>query len=293
MAEETRRTIDAAQVRRLIASQFPHLADFALVPIDGGWDHCSFRLGDAMTVRLPSAKHYAPQVLREHSWLPHIAPHLPMPIPKLIGLGQPGEDFPWHWAIQRWLPGEPLTMHAMQASKSAAAELGAFLQALQRITFTDAPLPSRDNFFRGAPVAMLTDDMEQAFARLGDHSGVKQARRMWEAALSARPAHRPVWLHGDVLAGNVLTDGTRISGVIDFGLMAVGDPAGDLMIAWSYFDRPAREALFQAIGADAALIERARGWALWKAAIIISGLTPRPPAEIAWAQAMFDAVMEA
>jgi len=54
--------------------------------------------------------------------------------------------------------------------------------------------------------------------------------------------------------------------VIDFGCCAVGDPACDLVAAWTLFD--ARSATFKdGMQLDAATWQRARGWALWKALI--------------------------
>ena len=108
-AEETAAdvAIDADLVRRLIATQFPEWADLPVRPVEfGGWDNRTFHLGERMTVRLPSAVRYAPQVEKEHRWLPRLAPLLPLPIPVPLAMGRPAEGYPWHWSVCRWLEGE-------------------------------------------------------------------------------------------------------------------------------------------------------------------------------------------
>ena len=100
--------IDALLVKQLIRTQFPKWAELPVTPIEnGGWDNRTFRLGDSMAVRLPSAPAYVAQVEKEHRWLPVLRPHLPLPIPEPLGLGAPGSGYPWPWSIYRWLDGKP------------------------------------------------------------------------------------------------------------------------------------------------------------------------------------------
>jgi aminoglycoside phosphotransferase (APT) family kinase protein len=88
--------IDAALVGRLVAAQYPRWADLPIRPVElAGWDNTTFRLGEDMSVRLPSAVAYAPQVEKEHRWLPRLAPLLPPPIPVPLAKGQPGEGYPF------------------------------------------------------------------------------------------------------------------------------------------------------------------------------------------------------
>ena len=98
--------IDEQLVRRLVRTQFPQWGDLPIRPIERcGWDNRSFHLGDGMSVRVPSAACYAPQVDKETSWLPVLAQQLPLPIPSPVAKGAPGEGLPWHWSIYSWLPG--------------------------------------------------------------------------------------------------------------------------------------------------------------------------------------------
>lgn len=57
----------------------------------------------------------------------------------------------------------------------------------------------------------------------------------------------------------------RLRGVIDFGIMAAGDPPCDYAMAWTFFNSRNRGCVVH--GLDTDTIDRARGWALWKALI--------------------------
>jgi aminoglycoside phosphotransferase (APT) family kinase protein len=98
--DDSKPNIDAALVSRLVAAQFPQWRDLAIKPVaSGGWDNRTFHLGDAMTVRLPSAAPYALQVEKEHRWLPRLTPLLPLPIPVPLAMGVPAEGYPWPWSV--------------------------------------------------------------------------------------------------------------------------------------------------------------------------------------------------
>ncbi len=286
-------TIDAALVEALIHEQFSQFSHLPLAAIDGGWDHRSFRLGADLSVRLPSAEPYAAQVEREHRWLPFLATHLDIPIPHPVALGAPSPIFPWRWAIRTWLAGVPASGEPLGESITFATDVGQFLRRLQTVALQAGITPGDDNFHRGGPLSHYADEAAAALTHFSDPIARRRCESVLAQALASADLTSPCWLHGDLLPGNLLVARDRLVGVIDFGLMAVGDPACDLMIAWSYFKGGARAAFFDAAGADRAMIARGRGWALWKAVIIIAGVTPRPPAEIAWARAMLDAVLAA
>ena len=83
--------IDADLARRLIAAQFPDWAGLPVSRLASGHDNRSFRLGDGLLVRMPSAERYASQAAKEQRWLPYLAPQLPLPIPAPLAIGEPGE----------------------------------------------------------------------------------------------------------------------------------------------------------------------------------------------------------
>lgn len=266
--------IDAALVRRLVATQFPRWADLAVAPVaEQGWDNRTFHLGDRMTVRLPSAARYAAQVEKEHRWLPRLAPRLPLPIPVPVAIGAPGEGYPWPWSVCRWLEGETAAPGRIDDLTRFATDLAGFLVALQGIDPADGPPAGPHNFFRGGPLATYDADTRQAVEALDGRIDAEAVTAVWEAGLAAVRRGPSVWAHGDVGAGNLLVSEGRLSAVIDFGCCGVGDPACDLAIAWTFLHGESRAAFRAAIGLDDAAWARGRGWALWKALI---NLAKRP-----------------
>lgn len=265
--------IDAGLVATLISSQFPRWAGLPISKVDpGGWSNATFRLGDHMSVRLPRAAHYVEQVAKEQRWLPVLAPRLPLPIPALLAMGAPGEGYAWPWSVCGWIEGDSAAAAAIPDMTCFAADLAAFLSALRRIDATGGPSPGPHNFHRGGALAVYEDETRRAVAALGAQIDARAVAAVWAAALAAKWRGSPVWLHGDVTPGNVLIRTGRVSAVIDFGNMAVGDPACDLAIAWTHLSGESREAFRAGVQLDAGTCARARGWALWKALIVYAGL---------------------
>lgn len=266
--------IDEALVRRLVAAQFPEWEALSLRQLlPGGWDNKSFRLGDSMLVRLPSAVEYASQPEKEARWLPRLAPHLPLAIPKPLAFGAPGEGYPWNWSVYRWLEGKAAAEAGIDDLRAFSFSLAEFLRALQQIDTTDGPTPGAPNFYRGAPLAVYDKEVRLALKVLPDTVDAAACAAVWEAALASVWEGAPVWVHGDISAGNLLMQEGRLSAVIDFGQLAVGDPACDLAIAWTLCDAESREIFRAALPFDAGTWARGRGWALWKALIVAAGLT--------------------
>jgi aminoglycoside phosphotransferase (APT) family kinase protein len=262
--------ITAALVSRLVATQFPQWADLSVkrVELDGN-DNTTFRLGEDMSVRLPSADRYVLQIDKEHRWLPVLANHLPLPIPKPLAKGVPGFGYPRPWSVYRWLEGEPATPEAILNQAEFATDLADFLAALYGIDPIGGPPPGEHNFFRGGPLATYDRESRGAITALANEIDGGGAADVWDAALGATWRHSPVWIHGDVSAGNLLVDNGRLSAVIDFGSLGVGDPACDVTIAWTFLSGNSREAFRGRLPVDEATWARGRGWALWKAMITL------------------------
>lgn len=274
--------MDAELVCRLVRTQFPHWADLAVCPVvPGGWDNKSFRLGEHMLVRLPSAQAYALQVQKEHRWLPMLAPKLALSIPQPLALGAPAEGCPWRWSIYRWIEGDTAAPERIADLRDFAARLAQFLVALQSIDSTGGPAPGPHNFHRGGPLTHCDAEARQAIAALAGRIDVDTATEVWEAALATSWHGPPVWLQGDVSAGNLLVKGGRLIAVIDFGQLGVGDPACDLAIAWTLLGGAGREVLRARLGLDSATWARGRGWTLWKALIVAAGLAKTDAVEAA------------
>lgn len=268
--------IDVSLVRRLLV-QFPQWADLPVKRVDvDGWDNTTFRLGEDLSVRLPSAQAYAGQVEKEHRWLPRLAAHLPLSIPVPLAMGVPANGYPWHWSVYRWLEGENATIKSIADLQQFATTLAQFLAALQRIDPADGPPPGQHNFFRGGPLTTYDSETRDAIATLRGRIDADAVTAVWEAALRATWHGPPVWLHGDVSAGNLLVEKGRLNAVIDFGCTAVGDPACDLTIAWTLLSGESRDAFREALPLDRATWARGRGWALWKGLITLVKHTTNP-----------------
>lgn len=262
--------IDTALVRRLLAAQFPQYAGLPLSPVPlSGMDNATFRLGDDLSVRLPRYPRWVGQVEREHRWLPRLAPHLPLPVSEPVAMGEPGEGYPFPWSVYRWLDGETATAEGFVDPEQTALELAEFVRALQKIDATDGPGPEWSNAFRGVPMGDERDSLASEarvrpkIAALEGLVDTAAVTAVWEAALAA-PAWDapPVWIHGDLATGNLLAVDGELSAVIDFGTLAVGDPAVDLLAAWKFLPDRARGVFREALGVDDATWARGRGWAL-------------------------------
>lgn len=256
--------IDAALVRRLLAAQFPQWADLPIEPVhSAGTDNALYRLGSDMVVRLPRIEGATEQVDKEQKFLPRLAPHLPLAIPVPLAMGIPGEGYPWQWSVYRWLEGENATIERIADAAQAARDLAHFIAALHGIDATGGPLPGPHNFSRGVPLATRDADTRAAIVSLDGMLDTSAVTVAWDAALRAPAWHNPpVWIHGDLSPLNLLVEQGRISAVIDFGGLGVGDPACDLIVAWNYLSAQTRDIFRAALPVDDATWARGRGWAL-------------------------------
>jgi aminoglycoside phosphotransferase (APT) family kinase protein len=266
--------IDAALVRRLIASQFPQWGDLPVTPVAvDGWDNRTYRLGSDLSVRLPTHVRYAPAVGKEDRWLPILGPSLPVAIPVPLAMGRPAEGYPYHWSIRRWLDGRTALEQPPADQVRFAVSLAEFLLALQRIDPTDGPAAGAHSFYRGTSLAHYDTETRRCIRALSGRIDTSRALSIWNAALAAQWDRAPVWFHGDVASGNLLVQRDQLSAVIDFGTSGVGDPACDLVIAWTMFRGRGRSTFHSHLLPDAGTWARARGWALWKALISVVGAT--------------------
>ena len=256
--------IDSSLVGRLLAAQFPRWVGLPLAPVpSAGTDNALYRLGDGMVVRLPRIPGATGQVEKEHAWLPRLAPLLPLPIPVPLAMGMPAEGYPWRWSVYRWLEGETARIERLADPREAATDLARFVTALRSIDPTGGPAPGDNNSFRGDPLATRDEETRAAIAVLHDVLDPGAVTAAWDASLAAPVwSGTPVWLHGDLLAENLLARHGRLSAVIDLGCLGVGDPACDVMVAWTYLPRSARDVFRAALAIDDPTWARGRGWAL-------------------------------
>jgi aminoglycoside phosphotransferase (APT) family kinase protein len=258
--------VDIPLVRRLLAAQFPQWADLPIEPVlPLGTDNANYRLGADLMARLPRRRRVVDPLRKERTWLSRLAPSLPLAIPMPVAMGQPGEGYPLEWAIYHWLKGEPATPERIADPRRAAIDLAAFIAALQRIDPAGGPPPD-DYTARGVPLERRDAFTRASIDALRGQVDVDLVTALWEEALDA-PAWPgpPVWLHGDLDARNILARNGRLSAVIDFGCLSVGDPAYDVMAAWKLFPADARQIFRSELAVDDATWIRSRGLALSQA----------------------------
>jgi aminoglycoside phosphotransferase (APT) family kinase protein len=280
--------VDVERVRRLLVTQFPH---WAALPLDvvhsTGTVNTIYRLGDEMCVRLPRVQRWAGDLERELQWLPTLAPHLPLAVPEPIARGDPGVGYPFPWAIYRWLEGETFASDRIGDEGQAAADLARFVGQLRRIDPSGAPLSRR-----GTPMRLRDAEARGAIGSLRGIVDTAAATAAWETSLRA-PAWggNPAWTHGDLLPPNLLVSGGRISAVLDFGNVGMGDPAIDVIPAWSVFSNDGRDAFREALDVDDATWTRGRGFALHQALLIIPYYPETNPALATMATRTVEAVL--
>jgi aminoglycoside phosphotransferase (APT) family kinase protein len=282
--------LTAELVRELLRDQHPDLADRPLTLGARGWDNQLWRLGDDLAVRLPWQTETADALLlKEHTWVPVLAPLLPLPVPVPQRLGQPSARYPHPWIVTTWVPGTPADRAPATCGTEAADALAAFLNALHRPAPAGAPEGRR----RGGPLAKVArgitwqlDAMTRLYTAVA-RSAQEPApdpgtvRAIWDDAVAApRWDGPPLWLHGDLHPANVLTADGNVCGVVDFGDLCAGDPALDLAACWILLpDNEAIERVRAAcpLAADDATWRRARGWAVWRAQGSLTVAAAGPP----------------
>jgi aminoglycoside phosphotransferase (APT) family kinase protein len=289
----TRFPVSEDLARRLVAAQFPQWADLAIRPVsDEGWDNRTFHLGEAMSVRLPSAAPYALAVEKEHRWLPVLSSQLPLQIPVPRAQGVPGQGYPFVWSVYRWLEGEPASRDNISDLTALGTSLARFLAGLQQVDPADGPGPGLHNWYRGGTLATYDEMAQSALEALEGHCRTDLAQEAWQAALRSRWAGPPVWFHGDMAPTNLLVKDGELTAVIDFGTCGVGDPACDVAIAWTLLTGESRAAFRSALSVDDETWVRGRGWALWKTLVACAGALESGGPELAEAEFVLEQILQ-
>jgi aminoglycoside phosphotransferase (APT) family kinase protein len=263
-------------VRALVESSFPELAALPLRPLEStGSSNALFRLGNDLVVRLPRQPGGTATIDKEARWLPIVGPRLPVAVPEIVAVGEPALGYGERWSIVRWLSG----VHPPAVGPNAvgdpqrhrlAEDLAEVVLALER---SDVPRDARMDpdlrWYRGEPVVALAESTFTAIEQCRQIPGLgldlDSVAAVWAevvAAHSPGTGREARWFHGDLVAENLLVAGGRLSAVLDFGGLSVGDPTVDLVAAWEVLDPPARETFRRLVDVDEPTWERARAWAL-------------------------------
>jgi aminoglycoside phosphotransferase (APT) family kinase protein len=258
--------IDEELVRRLLIAQFPHWAELSLRRIEpAGTVNAIFRLGEEYSIRLARRTGPTTPESREFTWLPKIASWVQLETPVPIAQGHPNSEYPWFWEIHTWVEGETVPIEEIDAIQ-AAQDLAAFIASLQQFNSSGGPQG------RGIPLAERDEEFRYWLAQF---DGDPAVLAVWESALAAPPwKGPPVWHHGDLDVRNWLVRNGRITGVIDWGTMGIGDPACDIMVAWKLHSPAARDVFREYLPTDDATWARARGWVISQAVAVLAYYTP-------------------
>jgi aminoglycoside phosphotransferase (APT) family kinase protein len=280
--------VDEGLVQELVRSQFPKLAALPLHEVPStGTDNVLYRLGRHLGVRIPRVGYAVQQVDREATWLPRLAPHLPAAVPAPVARGEPAAGYPFPWLVFGWIPGDDALAAPPENWPRLAADVAAFVSALEGLDPGGAPAAG----YRGGPLAPHDEMVRRVVAHLDGVVDVACATAVWDEALAAGPwAGRPVWVHGDLLPGNVVVRAGALAGVIDWGAAGVGDPACEAMLAWAM--PPAARVIFRReVAFDDATWARGRGWALQQAVTFIPYYERTIPDGVAAAHRRLDALL--
>jgi aminoglycoside phosphotransferase (APT) family kinase protein len=278
--------IDRALVRGLVDDQFPEWAGLGLSRVvSTGTENAMYRLGADLAVRLPLRPTKAEQVRKERRWLPSLARSLPLPIPVPVGHGEPSRQYPSPWTVCRWLPGTDAVAPGPADLDETARRLAAFVLALRAVDTADGPAPGPHNFWRGVALSERDEQTRAALVQCEGLIDTDAAAQRWERDLAAAVhSGDPVWVHGDLTPANLLLENGRLTAVIDWGGLGVGDPAADLLPAWNLFTGASRRTFRAAVGADDDQWARARGLALSVALVALPYYLNTNAAMARWAR---------
>lgn len=285
-ADETH--IDDALVGQLVADQFPQWAELPLRRIKSpGTSNAIYRLGDDLYARLPLTPGAAAKVDREYVWIPKLESLVSTPIPTPLAKGNPGSGYPFDWTICKWLAGSNPVEGQLENPQALAKDLAAFVKELRAIKLPNGPQGGR-----GRHPKVQDEWTRTAIKELEGKIDTDAALREWEKVVKIPEWDgKPVWIHGDLMPGNLLVEGGRLSAVLDFGCLNVGDPAADMIPAWNMLPADARDTYRQAVGVDDATWARGKGWALTMALLQLPYYEHSHPAMAANARFTINAVL--
>lgn len=267
-------------MRRLLAAHLPDAAALSLRAVPSpGTDNALWRVGEALVLRVPRRAEAVAPFLKEMRWLPQLG-GLPLRVPEVVVSGRSDDLAHGVFGVLRWIGGDVAPADALADPTRAAIDLAAFLRALRQVPTQGAPAAGAANHYRGVPLHRMEARLHAALDALEDEIDGPAAHALWRASCAVPADGQGVWLHGDLKDDNLIAHDGALAGVIDWGLAAVGDPAADTMAAWTWCTPAARAAFRTALAPSEAEWCRARGWALYAAAIALSYYRTRGHADL-------------
>jgi aminoglycoside phosphotransferase (APT) family kinase protein len=281
-------------VARLVASQFPQWRDLPVRPVTShGTVNALFRLGDEIVLRFPLRPSLdaglRDRLSTEQERARRLAAHVPVPVPEPLGLGEPGQGYPGPWTAYSWIPGETASRERIGDPGEFARDLAGFVSALHGM---DTGGRTWDGRTRGGPLPRRDESVRRALDESARLTDTGRLARIWARCLEAPRDAADVWIHSDLMPGNLLVRDGRLAGVIDVEDVCVGDPAVDLMPAWNLMAPGPRQVYRRALGVSDATWERGRGWAVVQAIVALPYYVGTNPVMADTARRTLDAVLD-
>jgi aminoglycoside phosphotransferase (APT) family kinase protein len=260
--------VDVATVRELVDQQFPQWRELPVTAVPAqGTENALFWLGERMVARLPLKPADVSEV---RSWLRQeaeaarlLSGRTRFPTPRPLAIGEPGAGYPLTWSVQTWLPGTAATPDDPADSVEFAHDLAAFITDVRAI---DTGGRTFSGTGRGGNLSDHDAWMATCFQGSEGLLDVAPLRQLWAELRELPPTPGgDAMTHGDLIPGNVLAAGGRITGVIDVGGLGPADPALDLVAAWHLLAPEPRRAFRAELHVDDLQWARGAAWAFEQA----------------------------
>jgi aminoglycoside phosphotransferase (APT) family kinase protein len=254
-------------VRELVAEQFPEWRDLPIRRIAAaGTVNAIFRVGDRFAARFPlrpgDVESTRRQLAVEASAARELVGRTRFRTPEPVAVGEPGAGYPMPWSVQTWLPGVVATDEDPGESVAFAHDLAEFIRGVRAIDTRGRTFGGQG---RGGDLRSHDAWMRTCLRNSEPYLDVARLRRMWDALRELPRAGEDVMNHGDLIPGNVLVSGGRLTGILDVGGLGPADPALDLIVAWNLLEARPRQVLRDELGCDDLEWERGKAWAFEQA----------------------------
>jgi len=281
-------------VARIVADQRREWRDLPLRAIAShGTVNALFRLGDDIVLRFPlqpsGSEESRAEIVAEQERAGRIAAQVPFEVPEPLALGEPSDAYPGPWTAYRWIPGETAGPDTVEDFDALACDIAAFVRDLHAID-TDGGQWSGSG--RGGPLQPYDEDVRRVLADNPHLVDSARLERLWALCLAAPHAEADVWIHTDLMPGNLLVREGRLVAVIDLEDVRIGDPAVDLMPAWNLLPSRARETYRRELGLGKAAWVRGRAWAFVQAIFALPYYVDTNPVMAETARITIDALLD-
>lgn len=252
-----------------------------------------FRIGETLCARFPMQGEdpdaLEVQLGAEQRAMAEHSAASPFPCPAPVAVHPASPEHPLPWALQTWVAGEVATPRGLETSAPFAADLAALLIALRA-----APTHGRrfSGSGRGGDLRQHDAWISTCLERSEDLLPVGRLRSLWSRWRELPRDQADLMSHGDLIPANLLTDGLRLSGVLDTGGFQAADPALDLVGAWHLLDAPRREIVRERLDCTDLEWERGAAWAFAQAIGLVWYYERTNPAAAALGRSTIDRLLE-